>query len=151
MSSVFIKKIRGISSPDLYLLAPYELASLAGSPSVNALLVHNLANLHGVLLCGDPLANVDVVDALTEPNADVSFAAHFAMQDAGNFFGGFGFDAGDADLPAGSVFYNLTIAKGQAFIILDIADSADIDSSVGDVLHNSYSFLFSGLSSLLLS
>ena len=127
------------------------MASLAGPPSVNALLVHNLANLYGVLLCSNTLADVDVVDALTEPDADVAFATHLAVQDEGNFFGGFGFDTGNANLPASLVFYNLTIAEGQAFIILDVADSADIDSSVGDVLNNSYSFLFSGLSSLLLS
>ena len=150
MSSVFIKK-SGEFLPRFLLLAPYQLASLAGPPSVNALLVHNLADFQRILLCGDPLADVDVVDALTEPNADVAFAAHFAVQNAGNFFSGFGFDAGDADLPAGSVFYNFTIAEGQAFVVLNVTDGANIDSSVGDVLHNSYSFLFSGLSSLLLS
>ena len=133
------------------LLAPYQLASFAGPPSVNALLVHNLANLHGILLSGDTLADVDVIDAFTEPDTDVAFAAHLAVQDAGNFFGGFGFDAGDADLPASFVLYNLTIAEGQALIILDVADSADINSTISDVLHNSFSFLFSGLSSLLLS
>ena len=96
----------------MYLLTPYELASLAGPPSINALLVHDLADLHNILLCGDPLADVDVVDALTEPDADVAFATHFAVQDERNFFGSLNFDAGDADLPASFVFYNLTIAKG---------------------------------------
>ena len=150
MSSVFIKKT-GEFLPWFLLLAPYQLASLAGSPSVNALLVHNLANLHGILFGSDPLADIDVVDAFTEPDADVAFAAHFTVQYAGNFFGSFGFDAGDADLPAGFVFYDFTIAEGQAFVVLNVTDGANIDSSVGSVLHNSYSFLFSGLSSLLLS
>ena len=150
MSSVFIKK-SGEFLPRFLLLAPYELASLAGPPSVNALLVHNLANLHGILFGGDPLADVDVVNSLTEPDAEVAFAAHLAVQDAGNFFGGFGFDAGDADLPASFVFYDFTIAESQAFIVLDVADGADIDSTISDVFHNLFSFLFSGLSSLLLS
>lgn len=131
--------------PGFYLFAPYELASLARFPSVDALLVHNPADFQGVPLCSDPLADVDVVDAFAEPDADVAFATHFTVQDAGNFLSGLDFDAGDADLPASLVFYDLTIPKSQTFVILNIADGADIDSSVGSVLHNSYSFLFLGL------
>ena len=110
MSSVFLKN-RRISSPVFFLLAPYKLSSLAGSPSVNALLVHDLADFQGVLLCGDPLADVDIVDAFAEPDADVAGSADSMMKNFADFFGGLYFEAGDADLPAGSVFYDFTIAE----------------------------------------
>ena len=139
LSSVFLKNFRGIS-----LLTPYKLSSLAGSPPVNALLVHDLADFQGVLFGGDSLADVDVVGAFTEPDSDVAGSADSMMKNFADLFGGLDFDAGDADLPAGSVFYDFSIAEGQTLIVCDVADGANIDSVVGDILHNSFSFLVSG-------
>lgn len=139
----FFKKFPGNFFPG-FLLAPYELASLAGSPSVNTLLVHDLADFQGILLCGDSLADVNIVDAFAEPDADVAGSADSMVENFADFFGGLDFDAGDADLPAGSVFYDFAIAEGQALVVCDVANGANIDSVVGDVLHNSFSFLVSG-------
>lgn len=139
----FFKKFPGNFFPG-FLLAPYKLSSLAGSPSVNALLVHDLADFQGVLFGGDSLADVDIVGTFTEPDSNVAGSADPMMKNFADFFGGLDFDAGDAYLPAGSVFYDFAIAESQALIVCDVADGANIDSAVGGVLHNSFSFLVSG-------
>ena len=107
-------------------------------------MVHDLADFQGVLLCGDSLADVDIVDAFAEPDADVAGSADSMVENFADLFGGLDFDAGDADLPAGSVVDNFAIAESQALIICDVADGANIDSAVGGVLHDSFSFLVSG-------
>ena len=107
-------------------------------------MVHDLADFQSVLLCGDPLADVDIVDAFAKPDSDVAGSADPMMKNFADLFGGLDFDAGDADLPAGSVFYDFAIAESQALIVCDVADGANIDSAVGGILHNSFSFLVSG-------
>jgi hypothetical protein len=59
------------------------------------------------------------------------------MEDSGHFFSGLNFDALNADLPAGLIFNNLTIPEGQTAVFSDIADGADIDSTISSVSHSS--------------
>ena len=61
------------------------------------------------------------------------------MEEVADFFGSLAGDTRYADLPAGLVFYDFSIPKGQTLVLCDIADGADIDSTVGSVLHNSFS------------
>jgi hypothetical protein len=145
----FYKKISGEFLPRFLLLAPYKLTSLAGSPSVDALLIHNLADLQCVLLGGDSLADIDVVDAFAVPDTNVAGSADAVVEDFADFFSGLYFDAHDANLPAGLVFYDFTIPQGQTHVVLDVADGADIDSTISGVLHNFYLLLFSFFVSLL--
>jgi hypothetical protein len=79
-----------------------------------------------------------------QPNADVSVAAQAAMQQRTDFLRCFAGDSRDANLPAGLIFYYFTIAQCQAAIFGDIADSANIDSTIGSILHN-FSFPVFGI------
>ena len=109
------------------------------------MLIHNLADFQGVLLSGDSSTDIDIVDAAGIPDTDVAFAAAAMVEEIANLFGGLAGDARYADLPAGFVFYDFSISKGQTLVLCDIADGADIDSAVGSVLHNSFSFQLSSL------
>ena len=62
-------------------LAPDQLTLFSRTPSVDALLVHNLANLQCVLLGLDSLADVDVVDTARVPDADVALAAEAMVEE----------------------------------------------------------------------
>ena len=117
-------------------LAPDQLTLFSRTPSVDALLVHNLANLQCVLLGLDSLADVDVVDTARVPDADVALATDAVVKEVADLFGGFAGDARYAYLPASLILYDFTIAEGQALVFCDIADGADIDSTIGSVLHN---------------
>ena len=121
-------------------LAPDQLTLFSGTPSVDALLVHDFADFQSRFLGLDSLADVDIVDTARVPDADVTLAADAVVQEVAHFFGGLAGDARYADLPASLVFYDLAVAEGQALVFCDIADSADIDSTIGSVLHNSFSF-----------
>lgn len=117
-------------------LAPDQLTLFSGAPSIDALLVHDSADRKGVSLGLDSLADIDIVDAIGVPDTDVAFATHVAMEDSGYFLGGSDFDAGYTNLPASFILDFLTIAEGDALIVSQFADSADIDSTIGSVLHN---------------
>jgi hypothetical protein len=136
LSIVSWKKVRSFLG-----FAPYQLTSLAGAPSVDTLLIHNLTDFQGVLLGGNALADIHIVNAIGEPDTHIAFAAHALVENFANFFWGSALSASNANLPTSLVFYDFTIAKGQALIVSQIADSADIDSTIGDVLHNFNSFL----------
>lgn len=86
------------------------------------------------------LADIDIVDAAGVPDADITLAAEAMVEKVADLFGSLAGDARYADLPAGLVFYDFPIPKGQTLVLCDIADGADIDSMVGSVLHNSFSF-----------
>jgi hypothetical protein len=62
-------------------------------------------------------------------------AAQTVMEKCADFLGSFTSNSGDTDLPSGFIFHNFTVAESQTFTILNVADGADIDSSVGGVLH----------------
>jgi hypothetical protein len=145
---LFIKKV-GEFLPRFLSLAPDQLTVLSGSPSVDALLIHDFANFQSILLGGDSLAYVDVVDAFAVPDADVASSADSMVEDFADLFGSLYFDAHDADLPASLVFHDFAVAESQTFVVLDVADRADIDSSIGSILHNFYLLLFSFFLSLL--
>ena len=113
---------------------------MPGSPSVDALLIHNLADFQGVLFSGDSSTDIDIVDAAGIPDADVAITTDTMMEEVADFFGSPAGDTRYADLPAGLVFYDFSIPKGQTLVLCDIADGADVDSAVGSVLHNSFSF-----------
>jgi hypothetical protein len=117
-------------------LTPYQLTLFPGRPAVNALLIHQLADGQSVLLGADALADVHIVDTIGEPDADVAFATHSLMEQDGDLFRRMALNALDADLPAGLIFNDFAVAKGQAFIISEIADGANIDAAISDVLHN---------------
>lgn len=117
-------------------LAPDQLTLFSGTPSVDALLVHDLADYQSIFLGLDSLADVDIVDTARVPDADVALAADAVVEEVADLFGGFAGDARYADLPACLIFHDFTIAEGESLVIFDIADGADIDSSVGSVLHN---------------
>jgi len=120
---------------------PYQLPLFPRCPAVNALLVHYPANRQGVLLGGDTLTNVHIVDPVAEPDANITGTTQAPMENNADLFRGLTFYAGDADLPTGFILYNFAVAKGQAFIIGQVADGANIDTAISDVLHNSLSFL----------
>lgn len=117
-------------------LAPDQLTIFSGSPSVDALLVHDSADLQGDSLGLDSLADIDIVDTAGVPDANVALATHVAMDDSGYFFGGLALDARYADLPAGLILDFLAIAEGDALVVSQLADGADIDSTIGSILHN---------------
>ena len=117
-------------------LAPDQLTLFSGSPSVDALLVHNLADLQGGVLGLDSFTNIDIVNTAGIPDADVALATHVAMDDSGHFLGGLALDARYADLPASLILNFLTIAEGDALVVSQLADGADIDSTIGSILHN---------------
>lgn len=127
------------------LLAVNQLSVLAGSPSVNGLLIGCLTNCQRIFLGGDPLANIDVINSIVKPDTHIAMAAQTVMQQLADFFGSATGDTSNSNLPAGLVLHDLTIAEGQTFAVLDVADGADIDSSVGGVLHI-YSPLVFGIS-----
>jgi hypothetical protein len=130
----FIKKIGEL--PDFFSFTPNQLTILSGSPSVNTLLIHNLADFQSILLGGDSLAYIDVVDAFAVPDADVASSADYMVEDFADLFGSLYFDAHDADLPASLVFHDFAVAESQTLVFFDIADGTDVDSSAGNVLHN---------------
>ena len=116
-------------------LTPDQLTLFSGSPSVDALLVHNLADLQSGSLGLDSFADIDIVDTTGIPDADVALATHVAMDNSGYFFGGLALDARYADLPASLVLNFLAVAEGDALVVSQLADGADIDSSIGNVFH----------------
>ena len=109
-------------------------------PSVNALLVHDSAGFQSHFFGLKSLADIDIVDAARVPDADITLAAEAMVEEVADLFGSLAGNARYADLPAGLVFYDFSIPKGQTLVFCDIADGADIDSAVGDILHNSFSF-----------
>ena len=121
-------------------LAPDQLTFFPGPPTVDALLIHNLAGFQSHFFGLKSLADIDIVDTARVPDADVTLATEAMMEEVADLFGGLAGDARYADLPAGLVFYDFSIPKGQTLVLCDIADGADIDSAVGSVLHNSFSF-----------
>jgi hypothetical protein len=108
---------------------------LAGSPSINGLLIGCLANCQRIFLGGDPLANIDIINSIIEPDTNISVAAQTMMKKGADFFRSFTGNSGDTNLPAGFIFYNFAVAESQAFAVLDVTDGADVDSSVGGILH----------------
>jgi hypothetical protein len=108
---------------------------LAGSPSINGLLIGCLANCQRIFLGGDPLANIDIINSIIEPDTNISVAAQTMMEKGADFFRSFASNSGDTDLPTGFIFYNFAVAESQTFAVLDVADGADIDSSIGGILH----------------
>jgi hypothetical protein len=141
LSSVFIKKFPGNFFPGFLLLAPDQLARFPGCPAIDALLIHQLADAQCILFGGDSLADIDIVDTAGVPDSDVALPTQVAMEDSGHFLSGLNFDTLNADLPTGLIFYDLAIPEGQTAVFSDIADGADIDLTIGDVLHNFNSFL----------
>ena len=117
-------------------LAPDQLTLFSGSPSVDALLVHNLADFQSRFFGLDSLTDIDIVDTARVPDADVALATDAVVEEVADLFGGFAGDARYADLPASLVFHDLAVAEGEPLVVCDIADSADIDSTIGSVLHN---------------
>lgn len=67
-----LKKLPRLGEP--VLLAPYELTALARTPTVDAELISGTCDRQSVLLGGDTLADVHIVDTSAEPNADVTLA-----------------------------------------------------------------------------
>ena len=120
---------------DANSLTRNQLSLLTRPPAVNALLIHSLADYQRVFLQVNALANIDVVDAFTQPDADIVVATQAAMQQRADFFGGFAGNSSDADLPASFIFYNFAVAQSQALAFFDIPDGADIDSTVSGVFH----------------
>jgi hypothetical protein len=117
------------------LLTVNQLSMLAGSPSINGLLIGCLANCQRIFLGGDPLADINIINSIIEPDTHISVAAQTMVKKGADFFRSFASNSGDTDLPSGFIFHNFTVAEGQTFAILDVADGADIDSSVGGILH----------------
>jgi hypothetical protein len=99
-------------------------------------LIHQLADLQSILLSGDSLADVDVVDAIAVPDTDVALATQVTVQNLADLFRSAAFDTLDADLPTGFVLNDFAVAKGQAFIVNQILNGANIDATIGSVLHN---------------
>ena len=124
----------------IWNLAPDQLTFFPGSPSVDALLVHNFAGFQSHFFGLKSLADIDIIDAAGVPDADITLAAETMVEEVANLFGGLAGDARYTDLPAGLVFYDFSVAEGQALVLCDIADGADVDSAVGSVFHNSFSF-----------
>lgn len=62
---------------------------------------------------------------------------HRAVQDCGDFFGSTALDTRDTDLPSGLVADDFAVAESQAVIFGNVADSADVNTAVSDVSHNS--------------
>ena len=125
-------------------LTPNQMTLLTRPPAVNALLVHSLTDYQRIFLQVNTLANIDVVDAFAQPDADITVAAQAAMQQRADFFGSFAGNSGDADLPASFIFYNFAVAQSQTLAFFDISNGADIDSTIGSILHN-FSFLVFGI------
>ena len=125
-----------MSSPGGLSFAPDQLARLSGCPAIDSLLIHDFADLQCILLSGDSLADIDIVDATTVPDADVALSADALVEDFADFFGGLALDTHDADLPAGLIFHDFTVAEGQTLVFCDIANGANIDPAISDVLHN---------------
>ena len=115
------------------LVAPYQLTA---TPAIDALLVHQLTHSQCIVLGGDTLADVDVVDAFAQPDADVTLATKQAMDYCADLFWSGAGDALQADLPASAVFHDFTIPKGKTAFIGDIANGANIDATIGSVLHS---------------
>ena len=130
-------KIGEFSSP-IFSFTPNQLTLFSRLPSVDALLIHNFADFQRILLGGDSLAYIDVVNAFAVPDADVASSTDSVVEDFADFFGSLYFDAHDADLPTSLVFHDFAVAECQTLVVLDVADGADIDSSIGGVLHNFY-------------
>ena len=110
------------------------------SPRENAYLIAGSSDFEGFALCAYAVALVDVVDAFAQPDADVALATQAAVQQRADFFGRLAGHTGDTDLPAGLVFYNFTIAQCEAFAFADVADGADVDATIGGILHIKFSF-----------
>ena len=121
-------------------LTPDQLAFFPGMPSVNALLVHNFAGFQSRFFGLKSLADIDIVNTARIPDADIALAAEAMVEEVANLFGGLAGDARYADLPAGLVLYDFSISKCQALIVWDIANGANIDSAIGNVLHNDSPF-----------
>jgi hypothetical protein len=121
-------------------LAPDQLALFSGAPSVDALLVHDFADFQSRFFGLDSLADIDIVDTARVPDADVTFATEAMVEEVADLFGGLAGDARYADLPASLVLYDFSIPKSQTLVVSQVADGADIDSTIGSVLHNSFSF-----------
>ena len=121
-------------------LAPNQLTFFPGSPSVDALLVHNLAGFQSRFFGLKSLADIDIVDAAGVPDADIVFSTQTVVQEVADLFGGLAGDARYADLPAALVLYDFSISKCQALIVCDIANGANIDSAIGNILHNNSPF-----------
>jgi hypothetical protein len=125
-------------------LTPNQLTLLARPPAVNTLLIHSLTDYQSVFLQVNTLANIDIVDAFAQPDADIAVATQAAMQQRADFLGSFAGNSGNTDLPASFIFHNFAVAQSQTLAFFDIPNGADIDSTVGSILHN-FSFLVFGI------
>jgi hypothetical protein len=61
-------------------LTPNQLTLFTRPPAVNALLIHSLADYQRIFLQVNTLANIDVVDAFAQPDADVAVTTQAAVQ-----------------------------------------------------------------------
>jgi len=138
-----LKKLPRLGEP--VLLAPYELTTLARTPTVDAELICGTCDRQSVFLGGDTLADVHIVDAFAEPDADIALAAHRAVQDCGDLFGSAALDTSNADLPSGLVTNDFAVAESQAVIFGDVADGADVNAAVSDVSHSDNLLFFWGV------
>lgn len=123
-------------------LTPDQLTSFSGCPAIDALLIHQLADGQRILFGGDSLAYIDIVNTAGVPDSDIALPTQIAMEDSGYLFSGLDFDALDADLPAGLILDFLTVAKGDALVVSQLADGTNIDSTIGSVFHGSYLLYF---------
>ena len=140
------RKERGIAPPFAYSVsAGNQLTVLARTPAVNTLLIHCFTNSQSGCLGGDALANVNVIDAIGEPDADVALSADGAVDDFACLFGSLTFQTVEADLPASLVFNDFSVPQGQAVILCEVADGANIDAAISSILHNFLSFLCQAL------
>ena len=136
MTSKFSRKETAPFRMPSFLFTPNQLTLFSGPPTINALLVHYLANCKGLFFCGNSFAYIDIVNAFAEPDAHISMAAQPMVQQRTDFFRCAAGDPGNTDLPAGLVFYDLTITQSQALVVLQIADGADVNATIGGILHN---------------
>ena len=86
---------------------------------------------------------VDIPDASFRVNPDSAVALELVgPDDEGGFFCTVAGDSvGGYDI-AGLIGYDAAILEGQAIAGVEVAKSADIDKTLGIVLHNNISFLY---------
>ena len=131
---------RGHNPLSFEILTPDQLTLFPGMPSINALLVHDFAGFQSRFFGLKSLADIDIVDATRVPDADIVFSTQTVVEKVADLFGGFAGYARYANLPAALVLYDFSIPKCQTLIVCDIANGANIDSAIGNILHNNSPF-----------